>query len=160
MRTRSPTPLNVPVSAPVSAGGLHTLSGLTVAGDPIRRRRLSPTRSPRDSAPHSLPPTLPKVRWCSALYLYYRRYGQRCLYPWCSSMDGVGVFTSTGPLHSTSRGPRRAHCSTVAAISDRGSWGVVGAIFGQIYHKVGAPRFLLVLHVLRSLLFNFQDLRS
>ncbi|KAJ1123892.1 hypothetical protein NDU88_002359 [Pleurodeles waltl] len=133
MRTRSPTPPNVPASTPVSAGGLHTLSGLAAAGDPIRRSRLSPTRSPRDSAPHPLPPTLPKVRWCSASCLYSRRWGQRCSYPWCSSMDGVGVLTSTGPLHSPSRGPRprRAHCSAAAAILDRVSCGVVGAIFGQ-----------------------------
>ncbi|KAJ1124890.1 hypothetical protein NDU88_003337 [Pleurodeles waltl] len=48
-------------------------------------------------------------------------------------MDGVGVLTSAGPLLSPSRGPRPrwAHCSAAAAILDRGSRGVVGAIFGQ-----------------------------
>ncbi|KAJ1200764.1 hypothetical protein NDU88_004585 [Pleurodeles waltl] len=123
MRTRSPIPLNVPVLAPASSGGLHILSGLMATGDLTRLSRPSLTQSSRNSAPHPLLATLPNVRWCSASYYYSRRWGQRGLYPWGTLMGGAGVLTSAGLLLSPSRGlpPRWAHCSAVAAILGRGS---------------------------------------
>ncbi|KAJ1176471.1 hypothetical protein NDU88_001751 [Pleurodeles waltl] len=60
MGPRSPIPLNVPVLAPVSAGGLHVLSDLVAARDLTRRSRLSLTQSSQDSAPHRLLSTPPR----------------------------------------------------------------------------------------------------
>ncbi|KAJ1114203.1 hypothetical protein NDU88_002442 [Pleurodeles waltl] len=129
----SPIPLNVPVSAPASAGSLHSLTGLMAAGDPTCRSRPSLTRSSRDCAPHLLLATFPKVRRCSASYHYSRRHGHRALYLWGTSMGGVGVLTTAGPLLSPSRGlqPRWVHCSAAAAILGRCSRGAVRADFGQ-----------------------------
>ncbi|KAJ1109438.1 hypothetical protein NDU88_006799 [Pleurodeles waltl] len=133
MRTRSPIPLNVLVSAPASAGGLHSLTGLIAARDLTHRSRPSLTRSSRDSAPHLLLATFPKVHRCSASYRYSRHHGQRALYLWGTSMGGVGVLTTAGPLLSPSRGPqpRWVHCSATAAILGHGSRGAVRADFEQ-----------------------------
>ncbi|KAJ1081481.1 hypothetical protein NDU88_001663 [Pleurodeles waltl] len=77
-------------------------------------------------------------------------------------MDGVRVPTSTRPSCPHNRGPRpqRALCSVAAAILGCGSRKVFGGSFpGDLCSRVGL-RFLLVLYILRSLLFNPQDLRS
>ncbi|KAJ1122767.1 hypothetical protein NDU88_001251 [Pleurodeles waltl] len=133
MRTRSPIPLNVPVLAPASAGGLHSLTGLMGAEDLTRRSRPLLTRSFRGSAPHLLLATFPKVRQCSASYSYSCRQRQRASHPWGTSMGAVGVLTTAGPLLFPSRGPqlRLVHCTAAAAILGRGSRGAVRANFGQ-----------------------------
>ncbi|KAJ1122638.1 hypothetical protein NDU88_001123 [Pleurodeles waltl] len=118
MRTRSPIPLNVPVLAPASAGGLHSLTGLVGAGDLTSQSRPFLTRSFRGSALHQLLAPIPKVRRCSVSYSYSQRQRQRAPHPWGTSMGAVGVLTTAGPLLSPSRGPQpqRVHCTAAAAI--------------------------------------------
>ncbi|KAJ1110070.1 hypothetical protein NDU88_007425 [Pleurodeles waltl] len=104
----------------------------------------------------------PKVRRCSASYHYSRRQGRRALYPWGTSMGGVGVS------------PPRVRCSPPAEGCSRNGFIALlqlpfwvaaaaelsGQISGKIHFKVGVPRSLPVPDALRPLLFNFQDLRS